>query len=98
MTKSRAVENKRLGLVELYAGIGCVARGFERTGRFETLLLTDVDRNARDHYKTNYPGGAPYMYRDVGDIRASDIEDTPRGAILVPTASVLIRCRACTPT
>jgi site-specific DNA-cytosine methylase len=97
VTKSRAVENKRLGLVELYAGIGCVARGFERTDRFETLLLTDV-RNARDHCKTNYPGGAPYMYRDVGDIRASDIEDTRRGAILVPTASVLIRCRACTPT
>ena len=41
-------------------------------GRFETPLLTDVDRNARDHYKTNYLGGAPYMYRDVGDIRASD--------------------------
>ena len=69
-----------------------------RAGRFETLLLTDVDRNARDHYKTNYPGGAPYMCRDVGDIRASDIEDIPRGAILVPTASVLIRGRACTPT
>jgi hypothetical protein len=25
-------------------------------------LLTDIDRNARDHYKPNYPGGAPYMY------------------------------------
>jgi hypothetical protein len=61
-------------------------------------LLTDIDRNARDDYKTNYPDGAPYMCRDVGDIRASDIEDTPRGAILVPTASVLIRCRACTLT
>jgi site-specific DNA-cytosine methylase len=84
VTKSRAVENKRLGLVKLYAGIGCVARGFECTAGSKRYLLTDIDRNARDHYKTNYPGGAPYMYRDVGDIHASGIEDTPRGAILFP--------------
>ena len=74
MTEAKGSTGKRFGVVELYAGIGCVARGFERTGRFEPLLLTDIDRDARDNYRSNFPKGARYMCRDIGSIRPSDIK------------------------
>ena len=74
MAESRGSTGKKFGVVDLYAGIGCVARGFERTGRFESLLLTDIDRDARDNYQSNFPKGARYMCRDIGSIRPSDIK------------------------
>lgn len=54
-----------LGVVELFAGLGSVATGFAATGRFEPLLLTDVDPIARDTYRENFPDGASYLCEDV---------------------------------
>lgn len=55
----------RLGVVELFAGLGSVATGFAATGKFEPLLLTDVDPIARDTYRENFPEGAAYLCEDV---------------------------------
>jgi DNA (cytosine-5)-methyltransferase 1 len=65
----RSERVSRSGIVELFAGTGSVARGFERTGRFETLLLTDVDPCAAETFQINHPGGVRYL--------CSEITDTP---------------------
>ncbi len=61
----------RLGVIELFAGIGCVARGFERTGLFEPLVLTDIDQAAAYTYCHNARNSAAYL---VSDVRALDAQ------------------------
>jgi DNA (cytosine-5)-methyltransferase 1 len=58
--------------VELFAGIGCVTRGFERSGHFEGIALSDKDAHARETYLENHPG-RPYLLRDVADVTGADI-------------------------
>src|SRR5437899_5282368 len=76
---------KKLGVIELFAGIGCVAQGFERTGRFETILLSDVDQDARDAYVENFPEahGARYLRRDVESVYPKLIRDVAAGRQIV---------------
>ena len=81
----------RLGIVELFAGIGCVARGFERTGVFETILLTDNDVDACDTYAHNCSAGARYLRRGVQYLRASEILDIAAGRPIVG----LLGCPPC---
>jgi hypothetical protein len=50
------------GVVELFAGLGCVARGFERSGRFQTVLLSDVDQDARSTFVANRPDSANILW------------------------------------
>jgi site-specific DNA-cytosine methylase len=53
-------------VVELFAGLGCVPRGFERSGLFQAILLSDVDEDARDTFVANRPGDAKtYLKREV---------------------------------
>lgn len=42
------------GVVELFAGVGGVAQGFEAQGDFQVIALTDVDVDARDTYLENF--------------------------------------------
>src|SRR4051794_22942648 len=43
-------------IVELFAGIGSVARAFRETAAFDPILLTDRDTAARDNLVHNDPG------------------------------------------
>lgn len=66
------------GIVDLFAGIGCVARGFSRTKRFQTLALYDVDPAARDTCLHNDPD-APYQLADVSGLTLDSIRKLADG-------------------
>lgn len=57
------------GIVDLFAGIGCVARGFARGGRFRVAGLIDNDPGARDTYLHNFPDDN-YVLGDVAKLTA----------------------------
>lgn len=40
--------NAKWSVIELFAGVGGVAQGFEAQGDFAPIALTDVDADARD--------------------------------------------------
>jgi DNA (cytosine-5)-methyltransferase 1 len=69
---------KPLGIVDLFAGIGCVADGFSSTGAFETIALVDIDLDARDTYLHNRPD-AEYLIRDVAKLSSQEIADAADG-------------------
>jgi DNA (cytosine-5)-methyltransferase 1 len=56
-------------IVDLFAGIGCVARGFARGGRFRVAGLIDNDPGARDTYLHNFPDDN-YVLGDVAKLTA----------------------------
>jgi len=87
----RPPRTERLGVVEIFAGIGCVAQGFERAGRFKTLVLTDIDKDARDTYVENFPNGARYLRRDIEWLRPRDILAAADGHPIVG----LLGCAPC---
>jgi site-specific DNA-cytosine methylase len=64
---------KKLGVIEVFAGIGCVAAGFKRSRSFEPILLTDIDQWAKTNFLANNPTGVKYMRRDISDLRPSDL-------------------------
>lgn len=66
------------GIVELFAGLGNVARAFEATGSFETMLLTDVDDKARATVLENEPD-ASYRLGDVGGLRLHHLREAAEG-------------------
>jgi len=78
------------GVVELFAGLGSVARSFKRSAGVEPVLLTDVDRTARDTCLENWPG-VPYLLRDVRDVRVADIVGAADGRRVVG----LLGCPPC---
>jgi DNA (cytosine-5)-methyltransferase 1 len=55
------------GVVDLFAGIGCVARGFVSGGDFRVAGLIDNDSGARDTYLHNFPGDN-YLLGDVAKL------------------------------
>lgn len=58
--------------IDLFAGIGGLRLGFNRTGRTETVFSSEIDKFARKTYQANFgtePGG------DITKIEASDIPD-----------------------
>jgi DNA (cytosine-5)-methyltransferase 1 len=65
----------RSGVLELFAGTGAVASGFEATGRFETLLLTDVDPCAADTFRINHPTGPAYLCREISDTPTEQLRE-----------------------
>ena len=59
------------GIVDLFAGIGCVARGFVDGGGFMVAGLIDTDPGARDTYLHNHPGDN-YLLGDVANLTDAD--------------------------
>lgn len=46
--------------IDLFAGIGGLRLGFERTGRTENVFSSEIDKFARQTYQANFgtePGG-----------------------------------------
>lgn len=80
----------RRGLIDLFAGIGCVARGFAQTGWFDPLGLIDVDKAARDTYLHNFPG-SPYRLADVDELTEDVIEEMRDGR----TVAGVVGCPPC---
>jgi DNA (cytosine-5)-methyltransferase 1 len=81
---------KRAGIIELFAGIGGVAQGFERSGSFETIALTDCDKAARGTFLENFPN-AKYLRRSVQWLKPSVLLDAADGR---PIAG-LVGCPPC---
>ena len=80
------------GVVELFAGLGCVARGFERSGRFQTVLLSDVDKDARSTFVANRPDSANiYLRRNVRWLQRKTVLDVADGREVVG----LLGCPPC---
>jgi DNA (cytosine-5)-methyltransferase 1 len=66
------------GIVELFAGLGNVARSFEATGAFETVLLSDLDAKARDTVIANEPD-AVYRLGDVRGLHVRHLREAAKG-------------------
>lgn len=62
----------RGGVVDLFAGIGCVARGFAAGGGFTIAGLIDNDPGARDTYLHNYASDN-YALGDVSKLTREEV-------------------------
>jgi DNA (cytosine-5)-methyltransferase 1 len=62
----------KAGIVDLCAGIGCVARGFEATNDFEAVALVDIDIDARRTWEQNY-SHVDYLAADVRQLKAGEL-------------------------
>lgn len=78
------------GVVELFAGLGSVARSFERSAAVTPILLSDIDGVARDTCRENWPD-VNYVLRDARDLRAADVLDAADGRSVVG----LLGCPPC---
>lgn len=67
-------------VVDLFAGIGGIRRGFENAfnGKIECVFTSEWDKYACQTYQMNYPGEKVH-----GDITKVDIEDIPNHDILL---------------
>lgn len=63
---------RRLGIIELFAGIGGVADGFREHGGFEIVAMVDIDEDCRDTYLENHPG-TRYLIKDVSSLTGDEL-------------------------
>jgi len=61
-----------MGIVDLCAGIGCVAGGFEASGAFETIALADIDLDAQRAWQRNH-SHADYLSVDIQELEAAQL-------------------------
>jgi DNA (cytosine-5)-methyltransferase 1 len=80
----------RPAVVELFAGLGCVARAFEETGRFEAALLVDNDSCAVAACRDNSVGSIQ-LEADVRSLTADAVRDQLDGRRLAG----LLGCPPC---
>jgi DNA (cytosine-5)-methyltransferase 1 len=73
--------SRPLHLVELFAGAGGLAQGFERAGRFETAALYDISKPARDAYKSFKPK-AVYRALNVRHLQRRSVYNDLDGRLL----------------
>lgn len=64
---------EKVGIVDLFAGIGGVSLGFEEEGSFETIAMIDINKNAYETYLENYPD-APYFNESIEKFSGSRIK------------------------
>lgn len=71
---------KKYKIIDLFAGIGGIRRGFEQAnnGQIECVFTSEWDKYAAETYKTNYPGETVY-----GDITLIDEKEIPEHDILL---------------
>ena len=71
-------ETARAGIVDLCAGIGCVANGFEAAKRFEAIALVDIDFDARRVWEHNH-SHVDYLATDIRHLSEKDLLDCADG-------------------
>jgi len=77
-------------VIDLFCGAGGLSYGF-RTEGFEIVAGIDTDENCR--YAFEYNNEAPFIRRDVADLKATDID-----TLFTPDkARVLVGCAPCQP-
>lgn len=86
----RARKVARAGIVDLFAGIGCVAHGFVRTGRFESIALVDVDPDAARTCRAAL-GDVDYLERDIARLARSELLESADGR----TIAGVVGCPPC---
>ena len=71
----------KLRTIDLFAGIGGIRKGFELTGRFETVFANDMDKNCKVTYDLNFDA----TRLTLGDIRKVSVVngDIPEFDILL---------------
>ena len=86
-----SMDRPRHAVVDLFAGIGCVARGFRSGGPFDPAYLSDIDPVAERAYLDNPIEGAVYQRKDIADVEARGIRQACDGRQLVG----LLGCPPC---
>jgi DNA (cytosine-5)-methyltransferase 1 len=80
----------KAGIVDLFAGIGCVARGFELTGRFEAIALVDIDLDARRNWERNH-SHVDYLAADIAELEDRQLLECADGR----TIAGVVGCPPC---
>ncbi|MBS4214168.1 DNA cytosine methyltransferase [Neobacillus rhizophilus] len=67
------MENKKLQVMDLFAGAGGLSNGFEQTGKFEVKVAVEINENARKTYLENHPHfNKKFFYKDITKLRYKD--------------------------
>jgi DNA (cytosine-5)-methyltransferase 1 len=74
-------QQARLGVVELFAGAGGLALGFQDEGSFDLIALSDIEASARNTFKHNH-AGVRYIREDVRNVSVDDLHDAADGRII----------------
>ncbi|GEN55518.1 DNA cytosine methyltransferase [Halobacillus faecis] len=72
------MNQKKLKMISLFAGVGGVDLGFESTGHFETVWANEIDEKASETYKANFPN-----HLETEDIHHLDPKNTPEFDVLL---------------
>ena len=59
---------KTIKTIDLFAGIGGIRKGFENTGKFETVFANDFEPNCKKTYDLNFDSGAKLTVKDIRDV------------------------------
>lgn len=69
---------QKIGIVELFAGVAGLAQGFFQSGKFDLIALSDIDNNAKEVFKFNFPH-VDYIRSDIHDLIPGEILDAADG-------------------
>lgn len=61
----------KIKTIDLFAGIGGIRKGFEKTGRFQTVYANDFDKHAKLTYDQNFED-VKMTLKDIKDISVAD--------------------------
>ncbi len=61
------MSNTTYTTIDLFAGIGGIRKGFERTGRFRTVFANDFNKHCKLTYDANF-SGASLTVKDINDV------------------------------
>lgn len=78
----------KIPTIDLFAGIGGIRKGFEKTGKFETVFANDFDANCKKTYDLNF---------DKTKLTLKDIRDVKVEADAIPEFDFLLSGFPCQP-
>ena len=61
----------KIKTIDLFAGIGGIRKGFERTGRFQTVYANDFDKHAKVTYDKNFQD-VKMTLKNIKDVSVAD--------------------------